>query len=113
ATSTSATARPSIASRRPPPTTQPRPATGPSGASRPAAARARASVVDMPAVDPAPDVAGHLVVDGAPDLRQLLGAHPLPALRPDQHDLAADALTGLGPEVDRELVHRDRAHHRH
>ena len=58
------------------------------------------------------DPAGDLVVDRREPPRPLLGEHPLAALRAEQHDRRA-ARRRLGTQIDGDVVHRDRADHRH
>ena len=56
------------------------------------------------------DPAGDLVVDRVEAGGELLRADLLLALAPDQHRLRAGLHRGLGTEVDRQVVHRDRPH---
>ena len=62
------------------------------------------------ATEPSP--AGDLVVDRLQPPCQLLGRDPLVALRADQHRRRPRPHLGLGAEVDRDVVHRDRADQR-
>src|SRR4029079_15736830 len=55
---------------------------------------------------------GGLVVDGPEPLRPLFGEDRLFALAADQHRFGPGDDLRLGPEVDGDVVHRDRADHR-
>ena len=72
-------------------------------------ARRRASRDHVLARDAGRDPGGDLVVDRPQSSRELLGEDPLAALgRRSDHHLGPGRDLGLRPEVDRQVVHRDR-----